>query len=105
MRLATWTASWGLPPSRRANVDALLSRASQLDWAFDWDIKQRRVVTQCITFGAQQLAALSDEELMAIVGTDTVEEAVECVIDTIGKLAEREVAGTAAVSDKTAPKR
>ncbi len=85
LRLATWAAAWMLPAARREQVDGLLSRIAGIEWSADWSVEERRIVTRCMVFGAQHLAALNDEDLFRLVGTDDRTVAVTRVADALSR--------------------
>ncbi|MEM9068273.1 MAG: TetR/AcrR family transcriptional regulator [Myxococcota bacterium] len=88
LRLASLLDGWGLPIQRRVFANRLLAKVSHYEWREDWTEEEKRIVIQGLVYAAQLFAALSAEDLEAIVGVDDYEEASDLVIETIGKLTE-----------------
>lgn len=86
LRLATWVHRWSLPRTRRILVARTVKRAASRSWANEWSERERRVVIFLLVFAVQHFAALSDEELTALVGepdADAAKEQVTLVVDQV----------------------
>ena len=65
-----------------------MSPTTREPWGAGWSEQDRRVIVQCLTWGAQHFAALEDEDLVALVRASGRVEAQAAVSDALARLAD-----------------
>tara|TARA_B100001750_G_scaffold213399_1_gene195853 strand:+ start:823 stop:1431 length:609 start_codon:yes stop_codon:yes gene_type:complete len=95
-RIGTWVESWSLPQRRQRQMEHLLDITTREPWGAGWSEQDRRVIVQCLTWGAQHFAALEDEDLVALVRASGRVEAQAAVSDALARLADALAGGALA---------
>lgn len=88
LQVSTWVHRWSLPRARLMLVTKTLERAANRPWPSEWSERERRVVIQLCAFGVQHFAALSDDDLTALVGEPDAATAREQVTAVVGRVIE-----------------
>lgn len=89
LRLAAWIERWALSDRRRTVMDQMLHASAAAYGASTWSEWERRIAMQALVFSTQIFAASSAEDLRAITGAATEDEARELVVETISRMSER----------------
>lgn len=86
LQILSWAEQYQFPAGRLARMSQLLERAAGDPWSTSFSQMERRVIIQSLAYGVQRFAALSDEELVALVGASDPEKARDAVVETMGRL-------------------